>query len=115
MIYFSRSLNLNSFSLDAPSITLHPANTTTTEGQNVTLACNATGNPSPSITWYKDGQLVIISGRFTQDSSSLTITKVSRFDEGTYFCNATNDVNSRVSNSTYLTVDCKYTVLEDPC
>jgi len=98
---------LSFLSLDAPNITVHPTSEITTEGQNVTLDCTAIGEPPPTITWYKDNQLLNISGRFTQDSSSLTITKVSREDNGTYYCNATNNISSEVSHSALLTVYCK--------
>ena len=41
-------------STDKPEIATHPQNITTREGQNVTLYCNATGNPVPTISWYKN-------------------------------------------------------------
>lgn len=36
-------------STDKPEIATHPHNITRKEGQNVTLYCNATGNPSPTV------------------------------------------------------------------
>ena len=44
--------------VDRPEIATQPQNDTTTEGRNVTLTCNATGNPEPVLSWFKDENLV---------------------------------------------------------
>ena len=40
---------------DQPEIILHPENHTISERDNVTLSCNATGNPEPTISWTRNG------------------------------------------------------------
>ena len=39
-----------------PSITTNPSNTTVQLHDRIALSCSATGNPTPSIAWYKDGK-----------------------------------------------------------
>ena len=42
----------------APQITTQPQVGSVIEGDNVTLSCNASGNPVPTISWRRDGSLV---------------------------------------------------------
>ena len=63
------------------------------EGQNVTIACTATGQPQPSITWSK------AFGNLPKDktevlSGNLTIYNVTKKDRGTYICKAKNLLKS---------------------
>ena len=70
---------------------------TTLDGSNVTLVCDATGVPTPQITWYSiDGTVVQRGGSF------LTLVSVTPEDSGTYTCSAealdsTVNVSSEVS------------------
>nr|XP_036865807.1 hemicentin-1 [Manis javanica] len=56
------------------------------------LPCDATGTPSPFITWQKEGINVITSGRnhAVLPSGSLQISRAAREDGGTYMCVAQN-------------------------
>ncbi|XP_057363933.1 hemicentin-1 isoform X3 [Manis pentadactyla] len=56
------------------------------------LPCDATGTPSPFITWQKEGINVITSGRShaVLPSGSLQISRAAREDGGTYMCVAQN-------------------------
>ena len=94
---------------DQPKITSQPQNKTLTERENVTLSCNATGNPTPSITWTKDGSAVNhprIS--LSLGNKQLTITNVIRDDSGDYQCVANNSIGAAVtSNAATLDVQCK--------
>ena len=95
---------------DQPEITVQPQNKTLTERENMTLSCNATGNPAPSISWTKDGSAVN-SPRISLslDNKQLTITNVSRDDSGDYRCVANNSIGAAVaSNDATLDVQCKY-------
>ena len=43
----------------APQITTQPHAGSVTEGDNVTLSCNASGNPVPTISWSRDDPLSV--------------------------------------------------------
>ena len=100
---------------EKPSITTHPQGGTVKEGDNVTLSCNATRNPVPTISWTRDGSPVDTSGRisFTADKKQLTITNVSRTDSGEYRCVARNRVGNDTSNAADLVVQCKTSIFEN--
>ena len=58
------------------------------EGQTITIACSATGQPQPTVTWSKSiGRL---PSRATVKNGTLKINKVLRRDGGTYICKAEN-------------------------
>ena len=78
----------------------------------MTLSCNATGNPVPTISWNRDGSPVNKDGRisFSNEKKQLTIMNVSRIDSGEYRCVAENRVGNDTSNAT-LNVQCKYSIL----
>ena len=94
---------------DQPEISTHPQSQAVTDGNNVTLSCNATGNPSPSISWTKDGSAVN-SPRIilSSDNKQLTITNVNSGDSGQYRCVANNSIGAAVTSSAAtLDVQCK--------
>ena len=63
------------------------------EKQNVTIACTATGQPQPSITWSKlTGNLA--KTRTKVKNGALTIYEVTRKDVGIYICKAENVLGS---------------------
>ena len=63
------------------------------EKQNVTIACTATGQPSPKITWSKSvGSLP--GGRFKVQGGTMKIFKLTRKDGGIYICKAQNILGS---------------------
>ena len=84
-----------------------------TEGGELLLTCNATGNPAPSISWTKDGFLINGSGdpriSFTEQNTNLSVTNVSRADVGQYRCVASNSLGNTSSNAAILDVQCKFT------
>ena len=97
-------------SLDKPEIATHPQNITTREGQNVTLYCNATGNPVPTISWYKNGYPInnSFSTILSPSHEQLTIRNVNRIDSGDdYTCQAKNIVGTDTSNASTINVQCK--------
>ena len=75
----------------------------------MTLYCNATGNPVPTISWIKDGYPISNSFSIVLSPSheQLTITNVNRIDHGDYECLATNRVGTDTSNAFTINVQCK--------
>ncbi|XP_044078673.1 neurotrimin isoform X3 [Siniperca chuatsi] len=62
------------------------------EGSNVTLMCQASGKPEPSISW----KLISSSGDLASDDEYLEIPSISRQRAGTYECTAVNDIDTDV-------------------
>ena len=63
------------------------------EKQNVTIACTATGQPSPKITWLKSvGSLP--GGRIKIQGGTMKIYSVTKKDGGIYICKAENILGS---------------------
>ncbi|XP_028277101.1 neurotrimin isoform X2 [Parambassis ranga] len=62
------------------------------EGSNVTLMCQASGKPEPSISW----RLAPSSGDLASDDEYLDIPSISRQRAGTYECTAVNDIDTDV-------------------
>ena len=100
-----------------PEITAHPLSTVIIDEGDLLLTCNATGNPTPSISWTKDGSLINASRdpriSITEQNTKLRITNVSRADDGQYRCVASNGLGNATSNPATVDVRCKYTNRED--
>ncbi|KAG7210747.1 hypothetical protein KM043_012244 [Ampulex compressa] len=61
------------------------------ERGNVTIVCNPEAAPRPKFVWKKDGNVIGSGGRRRiLETGNLIISPVSRDDEGTYVCTATN-------------------------
>jgi hypothetical protein len=78
----------------APAFTLQPIAQTLDEGAPLTLTVLASGSPSPTYQWRKDGSN--ISGA-TSATYFLAITTLA--DDGTYDCVATNSEDSATSTA----------------
>lgn len=77
---------------------------TVVEGTTLALHCSTQGNPAPTLTWLKDGQLV---GTITADELSvLTIVEITPQGDGQYRCLAENE-HGRASSSLNITVECE--------
>ncbi len=96
---------------DVPEITGLPRNVAKTEGDNVILSCNATGNPVPTISWTINGSPVESDNSskfsFSADTKQLIITNVRRTDSGEYRCMANNSLGNTF-NAARLDVQCTY-------
>jgi hypothetical protein len=82
-----------------PVFTRTPVATTAVVGQSVTLSGAATGSPTPTYQWRKDG--FAIAGA---TSSTLVFNSIQSTDAGTYSLVATNTIGSAVTAGVMLTV-----------
>jgi hypothetical protein len=82
-----------------PIIILGPVNQTLPVKSMVNLMCKASGNPTPVISWYLDGNPVVHSDRINiSDSGNLIIIDLDKnVDQGLYTCVA----SSRSGKSTW--------------
>jgi len=71
-------------------------------GDDLTIICDATGNPPPKITWRKqqDGKVIIPE----EKGRKVVLKNVSRRDDGFYICTADNQVMKSVEKITKITV-----------
>ena len=82
------------------------------EGFLVTLSCNATGRPTPTINWTKvegNGEdsaplLPVVDGKYV-------LSNIQRCANGTYRCTAHNGVGIPVNHTVSVKVDCKSSFL----
>ena len=90
------------------------------EGMNITITCEATGYPPPTVVWSKsngalsnrvsasDGVSIPTGNRNVRRVSvNLTIMSTSREDTGVYICSANNYIGSDSTNVN-VTVQCKF-------
>lgn len=79
---------------------------TVQEGSSLALHCTTQGNPAPTLTWLKDGELV---GTITaEEVSILELLEITPQADGTYRCLAENE-HGRASSSLNITVKCEIT------
>lgn len=78
------------------------------EGETVNVVCNVSGDPAPSVKWYRR-PLTDIEGkereRIGMEGEILVIHNVSRFCDGVYQCVASNDVPPAVEMETKVIVE----------
>ena len=84
----------------------------TTEGNNITITCESTGVPLPTIVWTSRGTVLVsdstvANGSALRVTEILTIMNVSREHTGVYTCSANNSIGSDNSNVS-ITVQCKF-------
>ncbi|GJQ69023.1 hypothetical protein Trydic_g6195 [Trypoxylus dichotomus] len=86
---------------------------TVSEGENVTLVCQASGQPTPRILWRReDGSHILLRNRLeesesvdTFSGSTLKLLHLDRRQMGAYLCIASNDVPPAVSKRITLNVN----------
>ncbi|KAL3985804.1 Immunoglobulin I-set domain family protein [Acanthocheilonema viteae] len=85
-----------------PVITEGPENQKVSLGSTVTFRCRADGEPRPFITWFLNGgEIHILKGHFhvSDDEMELTISGITKYDEGVYSCMAANTVGSMIAEA----------------
>ena len=72
---------------DPPSIKLRPEDEyIRSVGEKVTFPCSASGTPTPSISWRREGGLPLPKKRHKEYQGTLTITGLQKQDHGLYEC-----------------------------
>lgn len=69
----------------------------------IVVLCHASGVPTPTVTWTKDGQILSHdegSSKIVNNDGSLRIVYSTEFDSGEYRCTATNIVGEEAMKST---------------
>ena len=92
--------------LAVPSAIQPIQNVNITEGRNLTLFCNVSGNPM--VSWIKVGDDVSTSG------SELVFTNISRTQAGEYMCEASN-LCGNASETASIEVQCKLNCIIYTC
>lgn len=93
----------------APSITVQPLSQSAPAGATVTLTVGASGTPSPTFQWRRDGTL--IPGA---TGSTYTVASLTAADAGTYTAVATNAAGIATSNGATLTIATAPTIVTHP-
>ncbi|KAM7442277.1 Protein turtle B [Porites harrisoni] len=93
-----------------PRITTEPERESEVRvGKNLTLTCNASGDPLPEVTWRKEG---LTPRLFNVTGPVLVLVNVTREDVGSYKCTAKNKVGE-VSHLAAVNVECTENQCED--
>jgi len=80
----------------------------------MTFFCEATGRPTPDITWTRvleDGS----NGEVLYQGSTWDFPNITRTDAGTYRCTAYNGVGNVASQVLKVNVTCKYFMYPKHC
>ena len=90
---------------------------TVARNEPVTLSCKASGDPMPTIEWFRDGQPVKtapedpVSHRILLPDGSLFFLRAMQSkkeqDGGVYWCVASNEIGVARSNNATLEIACK--------
>ena len=90
-----------------------PSDVDVAVGSSVVLSCQAPkGNPSPSVSWKKDGKVYHVGEGSKLDGSSLVINSESKNDVGEYQCQAENIATIRETPAVHLGVHGKHPIFQ---
>ena len=118
MIHNNNSTNFLAVHPNITSIVLVTGDITV-EGNNITITCEATGIPLPTIVWTFSGRVLMSdsvntttgNGDVLRVTETLTIMNVSREHTGVYTCSARNSVGNDTSSHIHITVQCKLVMM----
>lgn len=85
---------MSSFLAVPPRILRKPDDTTVRAGNAIAFRCEASGAPTPVISWIKDGVQVSKGNRFSVNSTTgvLNIDDIGKEDQGRWECAARNSI-----------------------
>ncbi|OQV13351.1 Lachesin [Hypsibius exemplaris] len=63
-------------------------------GEDVSLFCNASGNPHPKVSWRRQGNAILPTGGAISHGTDLKILDIQKEHRGTYICTADNAVGN---------------------
>ncbi|XP_022174083.1 papilin isoform X3 [Myzus persicae] len=63
-------------------------------GSDLTIPCSVDGYPIPTVTWYKDGQVLRNNERTQATENKLVVVRTNASDSGSYKCEAYNSYSS---------------------
>ena len=92
------------FLTDAPTVAIQQCTSPITESDNVTLYCNASGNPMPNITWTGPYTSAVLSY-----SNILLMQAIKRNASGSYVCRASGSFGMD-NTSCNIDVQCKFSL-----
>ena len=102
-ICFDSHSDINFSFSDASAIKSAPGNQVVLEGNSLTLHCNASGNPSPNITWTRDKSSSVL-----HQGNIYNILNIHRDATGYYTCTACNGVGEQQNATAVVTVHCEF-------
>lgn len=106
-MYLLKGLGVGLFFVVPPEIRNVSSNQDICEGSLVTLSCNATGKPTPSITWTRVEANGSDSAPLPAVDGTYLINNITRSSNGTmYRCTAENGVGT-VNRTVQVAVRCK--------
>lgn len=79
---------------DPPNFVIAPKNLTVTTGSTLSLPCQVTGYPTPTVEWLRPGGKIPIGRTTVTSQHTMIVTKVAASDSGHYACIAESDAGS---------------------
>jgi hypothetical protein len=92
-----------------PAITKQPVGQTASAGTTITLSVTASGTPAPTYQWRRNG--TALSG---QTSATLTLTKLTASNSGTYTVVVKNEAGTATSEDAVVTVNAPPAITTQP-
>ncbi|GFY47204.1 hemicentin-1 [Trichonephila inaurata madagascariensis] len=88
-----------------PAWSYEPKDIETIEGESTSIPCSADGSPAPRINWKRlDLAKTFTDSRILSNNGTLQFIPVNKSHEGSYVCEAYNDVGSPLKKIVSLTV-----------